>query len=169
MMKYLKMNSLILICSIFIGLANAQNNAKVLDKVPTTVKEVIETKSQFLATINWLENNLDKLDTSKGAKQKGYFMAWLEKTPDVTVEINAYVLEFSAKNPDLLLFYLSGWAKYSLTAKTKPTALDLNTKASKNVLKIYENGEFKNDTNLNKLLKIAKKGGLQKWVKSKLP
>lgn len=111
--------------------------------MPTTNEEFIESEEQVLATINWLETTpFDEQEDKE--KQKALLFAWLTNSPTVTLELNADILTFT-KNPDLIIIFMGGWAKYSLENNYSKDNTQGSLAGLKSVIKVYKNLSLKKD------------------------
>lgn len=161
-MKKLISFSLLFFLLITTSLCLTQN---LLSELPTTNEEFIESEEQVLATINWLETTPFDEQEDKREKQKALLFAWLTNSPTVTLELNADVLTFTKKNPDLIIIFMGGWTKYSLENNYSKDNVQGSLAGLKSVIKVYKNLSLKKDKEVEKLIELDNNGELENWVK----
>jgi hypothetical protein len=88
-----------LVLSLFLLIIGAVSHSfaqesDLLDALPTTKEEFIQSEKKVLATINWLENTPLDQDEKKHQEQYAFLTAWITNSPTVTIELNANVLTF---------------------------------------------------------------------------
>ena len=143
--------------------------SELLDAIPTTKEEFIQSEKKVLATINWLENTPLDQDEKKHQEQYAFLTAWITNSPTVTIELNANVLTFSKKNSQLIMFFMAGWTKYSLENNYSKDIPQGSLAGLRSAIKIYKKGVgFKKDKEMEKLVEIEEKGELEKWVTEQL-
>ncbi|HNF49281.1 MAG TPA: hypothetical protein PLF48_07885 [Chitinophagales bacterium] len=155
---------------IAILLIHTQNciGQNLLSEVPKTKDEFIASEKNVVATIDWLETTPFNQEENKRLKQKALLMVWITDSPTVTLEINAAILTFTKKNPDLLLTYMGGWTKYSLLNNYSTDQIQGNLAGLKSVIRVYKNLSLKKDKEVEKLIELDNKGELENWVNEKL-
>lgn len=143
-------------------------NQEVLDGLPSTKEEFIASEKKVLATIDWLENTPIKQEPEKRKLQNANLVAWITNSPTVTLEINADVLTFTKKNPELLIIFMGAWTKYSLQNNYSKDAVMGSMAGIKSAIKVYKTGQLEKDKEMQKLIDMDEKGELEAWVKKKL-
>lgn len=139
-----------------------------LKELPQTKEEFVASEKSVLATIDWLENTPFDTQAEKRSEQKALFAAWLTNSPTVTVELNANVLTFTKKNPDLLITFMGGWTRYSLQNNYSTDIVKGSLAGIRSSIKVYKAMSLKKDKELDKLIALDEKGDLENWVRSKL-
>ncbi len=92
-------------------------------------------------------------------------LAWLTNSPTVTLELNADVLTFTKKNPDLIIIFMGGWTKYSLENNYSSDNIQGSLAGLKSVIKVYKNLSLKKDKEVENLIELDNNGELENWVK----
>lgn len=118
-----------------------------------------------VSIVNWLEATPVNSDEAKRKEANGFLVNWLTNAPHITLSINANVVKFNEVNPDLLILYMGGWARYVI--KTGDTAGKKGSLAGiQTVLKAYKNPKngYKKDPELDKLVALEKKSQLEAWA-----
>ena len=141
---------------------------ELLNDLPANKEEFISSEKKVLATIDWLETTPFDKEEEKRTNQKALFVAWLTNSPTVTLEINADVLTFTKKNPDLLITFMGGWTRYSLQNNYSSDNVQGSLAGIKSAIKVYKNLSLKKDKEMEKLIELEGKGELEAWVKDKM-
>ncbi|HHC79245.1 MAG TPA: hypothetical protein ENK46_05135 [Flavobacteriia bacterium] len=128
-------------------------------------------ENDVLQGINWLENTPINQQVAKRKKVSAFLLQWMTGTPSFSIKMQSFQMELTEKNPDLLISFLGGWAKYALeNPADKDNELAANIAGFESLIKVYtsnkENG-IKKDKKVEKLAKLDKTG-LEKWVRKKL-
>jgi len=100
--------------------------------------------------------------------QNALLVAWLTNSPTVTLEINADVLDFTKKNPDLLILFMGGWTRYALQNNYSKDNVQGSIAGIRSAIKVYKTGLLKKDKEMQKLVELDEKGGLEEYVRKKL-
>ena len=141
---------------------------QLLTELPVTKEQFIASEPNVLATIDWLENTPFNQEQDKRKQLNATFIAWLTNAPTVTLEINADVLTFTKKNPDLLVIFMGGWTRYALQNNYSKDITAGTIAGIRSAVKVYKTGLFKKDKELQSLVDLEEKGELENWVKNKL-
>lgn len=139
-----------------------------LDAVPQTKEEFVASEKKVLGTIDWLETTPFDTEKDKRTKQNALLIAWLTDSPTVTLEINADVLTFTKKNPELLMTFMGGWTRYCLQNNYSKDAVQGSLAGIRSAIKVYKNQSLKKDKELEKLIDLDKKSELESWVQEKM-
>jgi hypothetical protein len=142
-------------------------------EVPQTYEFVVKEDyakyhEQIVAAVNWLESTPLDQEPDKRKKVNAFLFQWISGSPDVSVELQEYVNTFSEKNPQLLLVFLGGWARYQLQHPAEKDRIRFHMAGIETVLKAYEQGGARKDKDIEKLLKYRKKEKLENWLKKKV-
>lgn len=158
-----------IIVTAFLLLPNKQLLAQdLLKTLPQTEEEFKNSEPAVIATIDWLEKTPFVKEEAKRKEQMKLLMAWVTNSPSVTVELNADILTFTKKYPELLITFFGGWVKYCLQNKYSTDALKGNYAGIKSVTAVYQNLALKKDKEIEKLISLEKKGELEDWIQNKL-
>lgn len=150
---------------LLLTISSAIFTQNLLTELPKTKEEFVESEEQVLATINWLETTPFDEQEDKREKQKALLLAWLTNSPTVTLELNADVLTFTKKNPDLIIIFMGGWTKYSLENNYSSDNIQGSLAGLKSVIKVYKNLSLKKDKEVENLIELDNNGELENWVK----
>lgn len=141
---------------------------QLLTELPETKEQFIASEKQLLATIDWLENTPFDQEEKKRLQQKALLVAWLTNSPTVTLEINANVLTFTKKNPDLMIIFMGGWTRYALQNEYSKDNIKGSLAGIKSTIKVYKALSLKKDKEMQKLIELEDKGELENWVKKEM-
>lgn len=168
MRKLVKLSLIISFVSFANGLF-AQSDS-LLTELPEDNKEAyVKSEKQVIYLINWLEKAPVDQDVDNRKTQVALLLAWIANSPTVTVELNGYVLDFTKKNPELLVTFMGGWTKYCLENSYSDDKIKGNLAGLQSVITFYKNGNgLQKDKELDKLVDIDSKGELESWVKKQL-
>ena len=115
---------------------------------------------------NWLMSNPCNEDLGKRDSASRFLDNWIEGTPTITVTISQDVITYIDTSPDLVLIFMGGWVTNALSSDdySNETGSLAGTLA---VLRYYSiNKDFlRQDDHIDKLLKLQKKGKLEKFVR----
>jgi hypothetical protein len=146
-------------------------------KVPEDIS--LENKEDFakykmdvLKCIDWLAITPIHEDVEKRAEANRFLLTWLAGTDEVSIGISIIIKEVVRKNPDLIMTYMGGWARYALNhSSIKPDIVALNKAGIISSIEVYElnltNG-FKKNKKIEKLKARDQNGTLEDWIIKKL-
>ena len=136
-----------------------------LKELPKTDEDFVKSEKQAINTINWLDKTPINQDVNYRKKQMMLLLAWLTNSPTVSIEIDHKVLPFTEKNPELLMTFMGGWAKYCLENSYSTDSIKCNLAGIRNVIAFYKNGNgLKKDKKMDKLIEMESKNELENWV-----
>jgi hypothetical protein len=122
---------------------------------------------QIIQTAIWLESTPIDKEAAKRQQANAFLIKWLEGSPNVTIEIQAYVMDLAKENAEFLAVFMGGWTKYKLQNIDKNDKLKLNLEGVKSVIKLYSLGGAKKNKAIEKLAKMNDKE-LEEWVSKKM-
>lgn len=123
---------------------------------------------QVIEAVGWLESTPLNEEPEKRQRVNTFVFQWLSGSPEVSVELQEYVSAFSDKNPQLLLVFLGGWARYQLEHPAEKEKMKFHTAGIESVLRAYEQGGARRDKRVEKLLKFRDKGKLEGWLRKRI-
>lgn len=144
------------------------SQAELLTKMPNSPEEFKASEKKVLATIDWLESTPINEQRDKRDFQNAALLTWITNSPTVTVEVNADILTFIKKNPDLLVIFMGGWTRYSLQNNYSKDVVEGTIAGLKSAIKVYKTGLLKKDKAMQAYVDMDDKGELESYVKSKL-
>lgn len=128
-------------------------------------------EKDILNCINWLDNTPYNEQVDKRKEAYTFLVMWISKTSDISIEINPNVVQFTDKNPDLMITFMGGWTRLQMEdPKTKKNYLLGNIAGLKNVIRFYQKNKsaLTEDPGIEKLTQLQVKGGLEKWVEEQM-
>ena len=157
-------DSFLIVCLITLSNSlNAQTN--LLSALPETKTQFVQSEPQVINTINWLESTPMDSAEVKRKEQLALLLAWMTNSPTVDIVVNTKVVNFSEKNPELLLIFMGGWTKYVLENSYSKDLVKSNLAGVLSVIKVYKkNKTLKKDKNLEKLIELNEKNELEEWI-----
>lgn len=129
-------------------------------------------KPVVLRCIDWLAKTPINQELGKRDEANRFLLTWLAGTDQVNVDITIILRDVVRKNPNLLMTFMAGWAKYELNnPSTDRDVVELNKAAILSCIEVYEfnleNG-FRRNRKLEKLNKRNSEGKLDQWISKKL-
>ncbi|TGE08411.1 hypothetical protein [Hymenobacter fodinae] len=131
-------------------------------------EDYADYSKEVVATVDWLEKTPSTQETEKRKEANRFLFQWISGTPDVSVQMQKYVADLTAQDPDLLLLFMGGWARYQIQHPEIKDPVVLNTEGIKTVLKAYQTNGTKRNKHLDSLVELNAKGTLTAWVKKQL-
>ncbi|AYL94063.1 hypothetical protein [Mucilaginibacter celer] len=117
--------------------------------------------------IDWLQDTPWALEEQKRMETSSFLLKWMQGSPSVSIEVNASVAKMTEKNPQLIMIFMGGYTKYALQNKTAFDKNKANLAGVKAAVDKYSlETDHKNNSLLNKLVKIDKEGKLRDWIAS---
>ena len=127
-------------------------------------------EEDLLKSINFLlETPLDeKINTRNEANT--FVLKWLMGSPYIHIEIHEKILNFMETSPDMLMIFMSGWAKFSIESKDYDNTLAGAKAGIEAVMDVYGKNRkmLKKDKNIEKYIKRKEKGELEAFLKENL-
>jgi len=118
--------------------------------------------------VNWLETAPIKGNDARIKDAGAFLMQWATGTPDFTISIDERYLKFVENNPQLLLYYIAGFSRYSIQHPTDKDTTHRMIAGLKLVKKIFKaNPEsFMKDSYIEEIAGL-KDDEFKKWVAKK--
>jgi len=121
--------------------------------------------------INWLENTSIEEQTTKRKNTNAFVLKWIMGTPTISIGLQAFQIDLTKKNPELLTSFLGGWAKFAIeNPSEKEDAIKANIEGFKSLMKVYSANKgkgMKKDKNIEKLIKLNPEE-LKEWVRKEV-
>lgn len=123
-------------------------------------------EEQIIDCVDWLSSHSPEEEPLKRKRAMAFLMMWLTGTPAVSMELQAEMMEYADKNPDLLMIFMGGWAKYALESEDDDQVAG-NVAGLEAVIAYYDQfgDDLKRDRSLKKLAKLKEKGELEDFVR----
>lgn len=150
---------------LFLSAAVSAQTAPAVPALPSTKEEFISSEKDLLTVVKWMEHTALGTETSSRKLLNAWTMAWLTNSPTVTISIRASILKLFDKNPDLMMVYMGGYARYCLENNYSKDELKSNVAGIKAAITCYNlGGEAKKDKALAKVIEKDSEGKLEEWV-----
>lgn len=165
----MKKTILLILFTFYISAIFAQDFSVPQDWKFDTVDELKAYQPQIEKAIDWaIKTPIDK-DAEKRKSVNAFVLAWLTKTPDVSVQLDENAIVFFKTNPELLMPFIMGWTKYSLENNSKDLFMGFKTGVETAVTFYRKNISFlKKDKGIEKYEKLINKGKLDEELKKKI-
>lgn len=124
-------------------------------------------EADIVKCFDWLMATPPSEQTTKREKASQFLTEWLLGSPVVHIEFNKKLVTFT-DNPELLMVFMGGWAKYVIESKDDNNKLEGNFKGLEAVVAYYEKNKahLSKNKNIEKYAKMNAKGKLQDFVVS---
>ena len=164
------------ICSIItlVGLLLAQvsfaQNFEVPKDFTPNTKDFPKYAKDVVNCENWLENTPVNEQADKRKEACGFMVAWISGSPDVSMEISPNIVTFTEADPQLLMCFMGGWAKYAIEHPKDTSKLSGNAAGLRSAIKLYKKNpkSIKRADSMDQLVALEDKGKLDKWVAEQL-
>lgn len=147
--------------------ASAQDFPVPDNYVLKTADDYAKYEPDVIKTIDWLQQTPWTEDPGKRRVANTFLIAWDTGSPNVSISIGNGIGKMIDKNKDLLIAFMGAYTKYALQHKTdfdKDAATVYSLRA---VIEKYNKEPTRvEDSALEKVIKIDKKGKLEEWVKT---
>lgn len=123
-------------------------------------------EDDIVSCVEWLIETPVYQYTDKRKSANAFLLKWLTGSPYVHIEINPEIVTFLNTSPDLLIIFMGGWARYSITTENYDDKINGNIKGIEAVSSFYNQnkGIIPKDKNVEKYIKLQKKGKLKTFV-----
>jgi hypothetical protein len=134
---------------------------------PLSTKEnYVTSEKDVIAADKWLEATPIGQQMDKRKQVNAWVMMWITGSPTVTINMREPIIKPFEKNPDLMLVFLAGYARYSLENNYSKDEIQSTVAGLRSVIKCYNSGgDVKKDKALSKVIDADKNGNLEDWVK----
>lgn len=145
---------------------------KVPENISLTSASDYEKYEDIVITgIKWLEDTPIDQQISKRKETSAFLLKWITGTPTFSIGLQAFQIELTNKNPDLLMSFLGGWTKYALeNPDQKSNEVATNLAGFESLVKVYasntDNG-IKKDKKVEKFMKLNKQER-ENWIREQL-
>jgi hypothetical protein len=123
-------------------------------------------EQDVIKCFEWLMKTPINEHATKRKEANAFLLKWLSGSPNVHIEIKQEIVTFMGTSPDLLMIFMGGWAKYSLESKDFKNKIAGSKAGIESVIEFYtRNKDFlKKDKNIEKYIKMRKKGTLKAYI-----
>lgn len=123
-------------------------------------------EKDVLRCIDWILNTPLDEQEDKRKDANRFLMTWLMGSPYMHLSINDKTMKLFGDHPDLLMAFLAGWTKHSLSTKDLKNETAGKLAGVKTALNFYQKNKSKMPKNkqLEKAIKRQEKGQLKTWI-----
>ncbi len=131
-----------------------------------TAQEIKEAEPTVIQAINWILTTPYVQNNEKRKSVNAYLLMWLTGTKTCTIQLTKEVLDMSAKNSEMLMVFMAGYAKYVLENQDNKSPLKGNLSGVNAVLDFYQKNSdtLQKDKAIEAILQKRTKGTLEAWV-----
>ena len=124
-------------------------------------------EKDVVACIDWLKKTPVNEQTAKRKEANLFLLKWLSGSPEVQIEVKPGIVTFMETSPELLMVFMGGWAKYSLTNQDFDNNIAGSKAGLESVIEFYTKNRdlIPKDKNIEKFIKLKDKGKLLDYVK----
>ncbi|MBT9394545.1 hypothetical protein KLP40_15345 [Hymenobacter sp. NST-14] len=166
----MKPTFLLLLLTLLLGgpAARAQSGYQVPEYTFRLPEDYIRFEPQVVEAVNWLEKTPAGQQTTQRQAVNKFVFQWLSGAPNVQVQLQKYVADLVKQNPDQLLLFMGGWARYQLRHPEVEDQVMLNVAGLNTLLTAYEAGGYPKSKQLQELLRLRQQNQLPAWVARQL-
>lgn len=145
-------------------------------EIPKNIKleqesDYLKYEEDVLNGINWLENTGVQDYITKRENISAFVLEWIMGTPTISIGLQAFQINLTKKNPELLTSFLGGWTKFAIeNPSKKEDAIKANIEGFKSLTKVYAANKgkgMKKDNKIEKLIKLNLEE-LKEWVRKEV-
>ena len=145
-------------------LVNAQTFTVPAGYVLKTEADFAEQVTNIVSAVNWLEVTPLNAQEQKRKDVNAFVMAWVAGSPTVSIELKKDVTDLAENNPDLLVMYMGGWARFNIQNAREKNPLKAHLEGLKSMVRVYKLGDgVKPSPKMDELVKVETKGMLETW------
>ena len=161
---------LLLLLALLLGgpVVRAQSGYRVPDYTFKLPEDYIRFEPQVVEAVNWLEKTPGGQQTTQRQAANKFVFQWLSGSPNVQVQLQKYVADLVKQDPDQLLLFMGGWARYQLQHPEVQDQVLLNAAGITTLLTAYEAGGYKKNKQLEELLRLRQQNQLGSWIAKQL-
>ncbi|SDX40878.1 hypothetical protein [Hymenobacter psychrophilus] len=166
----MKPTFLFLLLALLLGgpAAQAQSGYQVPDYTLRLPEDYIRFEPQVVEAVNWLEKTPAGQQTAQRQAANKFVFQWLSGSSNVQVQLQKYVADLVKQDPDQLLLFMGGWARYQLQHPEVQDEVLLNVEGIHTLLVAYQAGGYKKNKQLDELLRLRQQNQLPAWVTKQL-
>ncbi len=162
--------TLLLLLTLVLGLApaRAQSGYQVPEYTFKMPEDYIRFESRVVEAVNWLEKTPAGQQTAQRQEANKFVFQWLSGSSNVQVQLQKYVADLVRQDPDQLVLFMGGWARYQLQHPEVEDEVMLNVAGVNTLLTAYQTGGYQKNKQLEELLRLRQQNQLPAWVAKQL-
>jgi hypothetical protein len=132
-------------------------------------EDYVKYEADVLKCIDYLENIPLDDESARTIAANAFLLKWIEGSPNVTIELNAYVVELCDKNKEFIMLFMGGWTRYALQNPDSVNSLNGNMAGLESIIKVYKQGQgVSRDKKVEKIIQLQAEGKLEDWLKEQI-
>ncbi len=131
-------------------------------------EDYIRFEPQVVEAVNWLEQTPAGQQTTQRQAANKFVFQWVSGSPNMQVELRKYVADLVRQDPDQLVLFMGGWARYQLQHPEVEDPVMLNVAGVSTLLSAYQNGGYPKNKQMEELLRLRQQNQLPAWVAKQL-
>lgn len=162
---------LLLLIGLFASLGAQAQSFQIPDSLPKTKADFVNSESAVIKIVDWYESTPLDMQQNQRKSAGAYLLSWISNSPTVTVNLNAKVVPMTKKNPELLVGFMGGWARYSLQNNYSKNVIQCNMAGIRCMVKMYMSNldhGMKRNKDIENLEALDQNGGLEDYVVKQL-
>jgi len=129
-----------------------------------TADDYKKYEPDILRCIEYLENAPVNDLSDYRKRVNSFFLDWLSGVPYITITVDGSVLDLCQNNPNLLLIFMAGWTRYSLSNDDNEE-IEGYLAGIENILAVYRRGNgVVRDENILALQRVQDEGKLRELI-----
>lgn len=126
-------------------------------------------EKDVIATINWLQGTAPG-GSDRKAEASRFLMDWMAGSQELEITVEENIVNFQESNPELLLIFMGGWAKYSLETRKFSDELNGNIRGIESVIDYYQRNKdlLKKDARIEAYTELQRQKKLAAYIKNKM-
>ncbi len=126
-------------------------------------------EADVLKCIDYLESIPLDDESARTIAANAFLLKWMQGSPNVTIELNAYIVELCDKNKEFIMLFMGGWTRYALQNPDSVNSLNGNMAGLESIINVYKQGQgVSRDKKVEKIIKLQEEGELEDWVKDQI-
>ncbi len=132
-----------------------------------TADDYAPYEQEVINCVNWMLSTPMDEQGEKGKSASAFLLKWLVGSPDVIINVNGKIVNFSKNAPELTLIFMGGWAKYSLESRKFDDEEGGNLAGIESVITFYNKNRhiIPEIKEIEKYIKMKDNGTLKKFIK----
>ncbi len=149
-------------------------NAQTAFKIPENIKldkgeDYPKYNKDIVACVKWLETHPMGENVEERKNNNAFLMIWITGSPDVSITIYSFMMDYSISDGDLMILFMGGWTRHVIETGDK-TEVGGCVAGLETVAKFYKSGTSGLAANkkLDKLVELMEKGKMEGFVKDQI-
>ena len=164
-----KINILFILSFLYILSLKAQQFEVPRNMALSTPEDYRNSVPDVVQAYNWLLNTPVDQEVEKRKDVSAFLFKWMEGSPSVTVNLDSKIVTF-LDCPDCLMIFMGGWTVHTLNNNYDKDPVKGATAGIRAVIDFYKKNKLALgiNNNIEKYIKLDKKGKLEKYIADKM-